>query len=42
MCLARGVGGGWLGMLLKVRPWYGFYLTVLESENGLECKVKDL
>ena len=26
----------WLGMLLGVRLWYGFYGTVLESEAAFE------
>ena len=33
---------GWLGMLLGVRLWYGFYGTVLESEAAFEGKVGEL
>jgi male-specific lethal 1 len=33
---------GWLGMLLGVRLWYGFYGTVLESEAAFEGKVDEL
>jgi len=33
---------GWLGMLLGVRLWYGFYGTVLESEEAFVGKVQEL
>ena len=33
---------GWLGMLLGVRLWYGFYLSVLESEAAFEGKTDEL
>ena len=33
---------GWLGMLLGVRLWYGFYGTVLESEAAFEGKMDEL
>ena len=34
---------GWLGMLLGVRLWYGFYdSSVLESEGGFEDKMGEL
>ena len=33
---------GWLGMLLGVRLWYGFYGSVLESEAAFEGKVGEL
>ena len=42
----RRVGGynarGWLGMMLGVRLWYGFYGTVLTSEDEFERKVDEL
>ena len=33
---------GWLGMLLGVRLWYGFYGSVLESEAAFNEKVDEL
>ena len=33
---------GWLGMLLGVRLWYGFYGATLESEGAFEGKVDEL
>ena len=33
---------GWLGMLLGVRLWYGFYGATLESEDAFEGKVDEL
>ena len=33
---------GWLGMLLGVRLWYGFYESVLESEAAFEGKTDEL
>ena len=33
---------GWLGMLLGVRLWYGFYGTTLASEGAFEGKVEEL
>ena len=33
---------GWLGMLLGVRLWYGFYGSVLASEGAFEVKVEEL
>ena len=33
---------GWLGMLLGVRLWYGFYGSVLASEAAFEGKVDEL
>ena len=33
---------GWLGMLLGVRLWYGFYGTVLASEGAFEGKIGEL
>ena len=33
---------GWLGMLLWVRLWYGFYGWVLESEAAFNGKVEEL
>ena len=33
---------GWLGMLLGVRLWYGFYGLVLESDEAFEAKVSEL
>ena len=33
---------GWLGMLLGVRLWYGFYGSVLESEAAFEGKTDEL
>eukprot|EP01048_Picozoa_sp_COSAG05_P005045 COSAG05_NODE_290_length_12056_cov_14.204232_10_plen_452_part_00 len=33
---------GWLGMLLGVRLWYGFYGTVLSSEEAFEGKMEEL
>ena len=33
---------GWLGMLLGVRLWYGFYGSVLESEAAFNGKVDEL
>ena len=33
---------GWLGMMLGVRLWYGFYGSVLESEDAFEVKMDEL
>ena len=33
---------GWLGVLLGVRLWYGFYGSVLESEAAFNGKVDEL
>ena len=33
---------GWLGMLLGLRLWYGFYGSVLASEAAFEGKVDEL
>ena len=33
---------GWLGMLLGVRLWYGFFGSVLESEGAFAGKVEEL
>ena len=33
---------GWLGMLLGVRLWYGFYGATLESDGAFEGKVVEL
>ena len=33
---------GWLGMLLGVRLWYGFYGSVLASDSAFEGRVNDL
>ena len=33
---------GWLGMLLGVRLWYGFYGTVMESEAAFDGKIDEL
>ena len=33
---------GWLGMLLGVRIWYGFYGSVLGSEDAFEGKMAEL
>ena len=33
---------GWLGMLLGVRMWYGFYGSIVESEGEFEGKVDEL
>ena len=33
---------GWLGMLLGVRLWYGFFGSVLTSEAGFEVKMDEL
>ena len=33
---------GWLGMLLGVRLWYGFYGIELESEEAFVVKVEEL
>ena len=33
---------GWLGMMLGVRLWYGFYGSVLESEAAFEGKTDEL
>ena len=33
---------GWLGMLLGVRLWYGFYGATLESEDAFTGKVGEL
>ena len=33
---------GWLGMLLGVRLWYGFYDATLGSEQAFESKVEEL
>ena len=33
---------GWLGMILGMRLWYGFYGTTLASESAFEGKVEEL
>ena len=33
---------GWLGMLLGMRLWYGFYGAVLEDDKAFERKVTEL
>ncbi len=33
---------GWLGMLLGVRLWYGFYGAVLEDDKAFESKLMEL
>ena len=33
---------GWLGMILGVRLWYGFYGAVMESEKTFSGKVDEL
>ena len=33
---------GWLGMMLGVRLWYGFYGPVLDSEDAFEVKMDEL
>jgi len=33
---------GWLGMMLGMRLWYGFYGSVLESEDAFEVKMDEL
>eukprot|EP01048_Picozoa_sp_COSAG05_P020286 COSAG05_NODE_3408_length_2082_cov_4.481594_1_plen_424_part_00 len=33
---------GWLGMMLGVRLWYGFFGTVLASEGAFEGKMEEL
>ena len=33
---------GWLGMILGVRLWYGFYGTTLGSEGAFEGKMGEL
>jgi hypothetical protein len=33
---------GWLGMLLGVRLWYGFYGPALESDSAFAAKVEEL
>ena len=33
---------GWLGMMLGVRLWYGFFGTTLASEGAFETKVSEL
>ena len=33
---------GWLGMLLGVRLWYGFYGATIESDKAFEGKVDEL
>ena len=33
---------GWLGMMLGVRLWYGFFGTVLASEGAFEAKMEEL
>ncbi len=33
---------GWLGMMLGVRLWYGFYGSVLTSEGAFEGKMQEL
>eukprot|EP01048_Picozoa_sp_COSAG05_P044285 COSAG05_NODE_25031_length_198_cov_58.141414_1_plen_65_part_11 len=33
---------GWLGMLLGVRLWYGFYGSVMASEGGFQGKMEVL
>ena len=33
---------GWLGMMLGVRLWYGFYGSVLTSAEAFEGKVEEL
>jgi hypothetical protein len=39
---AYGDGDRWLGMLMGLRLWYGFYGSVLESEVAFEAKVSEL
>ena len=33
---------GWLGMILGVRLWYGFFGTTLGSEGAFEGKMDEL
>ena len=33
---------GWLGMLVGVRLWYGFYGATLESDEAFEGKIEEL
>eukprot|EP01048_Picozoa_sp_COSAG05_P008981 COSAG05_NODE_711_length_7822_cov_11.919720_5_plen_59_part_00 len=33
---------GWLGMLLGVRLWFGFYGPVLEDNAAFETKMEEL
>ena len=33
---------GWLGMILGVRLWYGFYGSTLASESAFQGKVDEL
>jgi hypothetical protein len=33
---------GWLGMMMGVRLWYGFYGATLDSEASFERKVGEL
>eukprot|EP01048_Picozoa_sp_COSAG05_P020287 COSAG05_NODE_3408_length_2082_cov_4.481594_2_plen_59_part_00 len=33
---------GWLGMMLGVSLWYGFFGTVLASEGAFEGKMEEL
>ena len=33
---------GWLGMMLGVRMWYGFFGTTLATEGTFEAKMEEL
>ena len=33
---------GWLGMILGMRLWYGFYGATVESDDAFEDKVNEL
>ena len=33
---------GWLGMILGMRLWYGFYGSTLASEGAFEGKMEEL
>ena len=33
---------GWLGMLLGVRLWYGFYGSVVADDQAFEGKIEEL
>ena len=33
---------GWLGMMLGVRLWYGFYGATLASEGAFETKMHEM
>ena len=33
---------GWLGMMLGVRLWYGFFGTTLATEGAFEAKMEEL